>query len=426
MSMVLSVSINLFDGEELLPAMLASLRPEVDYITIIYQRVSYGGRGCSSTLIDTIGYLTSAGLIDDVYEYEVDSSGYEVNPQIYEAEKRNIGLEMARTYGATHFISLDTDEFIETSVLALAKERTIEHGFDATACKLVDYWISPKYQIPGFGMAWSDFLYIPLIYQIKPDSHFTSKNTDWDFFCVADTTRKLPYKKPHCFEDDIFVHHMLTVRASKERLLSKYLNRSSYIPPALPAENLVDLYWAWSAGESWGPAVNLRDDIFGIEKSFGLLDYSDKADSRNSLTAHFSDNGFLRNSHDNGNPLNEFLGECSEFFNKVSAEIVGSLQGIPAHQISKECVDVECIRDFFVEHRYLFLNAHPRINVIVLTEDHLRLRASCLISWRGAHVSKRETIRTDTSTIIKLNETGFAAVKEKDGVWRVCGFQEMW
>lgn len=45
--MKLGISINLFDGEELLKPLLVNIRPHVDYINIVYQEVSYWGESCS-------------------------------------------------------------------------------------------------------------------------------------------------------------------------------------------------------------------------------------------------------------------------------------------------------------------------------------------------------------------------------------------
>ena len=151
--MILSVSINLFDGEELLEPMLRALRTEVDHVSIVYQTRSYSGNPCSPILLPILRTLVKQGLVDQLLEYKCEPTPNE-DRQIYEAEKRTLGLELASRYGATHFISLDADEFLLPEAIAFAKQQVINYGYDATACKLIDYWVSPRYQIPGMAQAW--------------------------------------------------------------------------------------------------------------------------------------------------------------------------------------------------------------------------------------------------------------------------------
>jgi hypothetical protein len=144
--MILSASINLFDGEELLDAKLRALRGEIDHISIVYQTRSYTGNPCSPQLLGILDHLLKQGLVDELLEYQFEPDPF-ANPQIFEADKRTRGLELARKFGATHFITMDADEFILPEAMAYAKQQVIEHGYDATACKLIDYWVSQRYQV---------------------------------------------------------------------------------------------------------------------------------------------------------------------------------------------------------------------------------------------------------------------------------------
>ena len=56
-NMILSASINLFDGEELLDAKLRALRSEIDHISIVYQTRSYVGNPCSPLLLEILDHL---------------------------------------------------------------------------------------------------------------------------------------------------------------------------------------------------------------------------------------------------------------------------------------------------------------------------------------------------------------------------------
>ena len=158
-------------------------------------------------------------------------------------------------------------ERILPEAMAYAKQQVIEHGYDATACKLIDYWVSPRYQVSGWAGAWGEHLYVPLIYKVRPDIAFTAEKIHEDYYCVADTTRKLPTQNPHRLDDNVIMHHMTTVRAQREGLISKYKNRSSHIPPVLPAEHMGDLLRSWVPNKNWGPVTQEVEDIFSIDGS---------------------------------------------------------------------------------------------------------------------------------------------------------------
>ena len=217
--MKLSLSINLFDGEELLEPKLRILRSEIDHVSIVYQKKSYKGNNCSSNLLPELDRLIKIGLVAEIFEFEMPKSyDYELaikeksfSLQKYEAQKRTIGLELARKFGASHFMSLDADEFFLPEQLRYAKDQIIKNDYDATFCLLKDYWMSPENQVDGVGEAWGEYLYVPLIYKIKENQKFTSKDIAW-YFVICDTTRKLPTENPHKFEEkEILMHHMTNI-----------------------------------------------------------------------------------------------------------------------------------------------------------------------------------------------------------------------
>ena len=70
--MILSASINLFDGEELLDAKLRALRSEIDHISIVYQTRSYTGNPCSPQLLGILDHLSKQGLVDELLEYQFE------------------------------------------------------------------------------------------------------------------------------------------------------------------------------------------------------------------------------------------------------------------------------------------------------------------------------------------------------------------
>ena len=192
-------------------------------------------------MLPELDRLKKIGLVAEIFEFEMpESYDYELaikeknfSLQKYEAQKRTIGLELARKFGASHFMSLDADEFFLPEQLRYAKDQIIKNDYDATFCLLKDYWMSPENQVDGVGEAWGEYLYVPLIYKIKENQEFSSKDIDISVMC--DITRKLPTENPHKFEEkEILMHHMTNIRATRWGLISKFENRSSDLPPTIP------------------------------------------------------------------------------------------------------------------------------------------------------------------------------------------------
>jgi hypothetical protein len=111
----LSVSYNIFDGEELLLDSLLFFRTHSDHISVVYQiRSNMGLAHPNPNFESYLKKLYEIGLIDDLHRYEPSS----VEPEylfedymLHFTAKRNIGVEIARRKGHTHFMPLDVDEF---------------------------------------------------------------------------------------------------------------------------------------------------------------------------------------------------------------------------------------------------------------------------------------------------------------------------
>jgi hypothetical protein len=257
--MILSVSINLFDGEELLAPLLRTLRPEVDHISIVYQRFSYRGVPCAPSLPRRLRRLRDAALVDAVDEY--DSSDGRIPPQGHEVRKRNRGLELARRAGATHYMSLDVDEFFHAPDLRYAKQVVEREGYDATACRIQGYHRKAVYRERRLSDFLGYDLYVPLIYAVRDEARFVF---DIPFFCTVDNTRRMPFHKAYCFRpDELLMHHMSTVRRSRRSLVSKFLNRSTLDPHDRPGKQAADV-WDFRPERGGGPELDVVPDVFGI------------------------------------------------------------------------------------------------------------------------------------------------------------------
>jgi hypothetical protein len=424
--MILSASINLFDGEELLDAKLRALRSEIDHISIVYQTRSYAGNPCSPLLLDILDQLLRQGLVDELLEYQFEPDP-SANPQVFEADKRTQGLDLARKFGATHFITMDADEFILPEAMAYAKQQVLEHDYDATACKLIDYWISPRYQVRGLAQAWGDYLYVPLIYKIRPGIAFTSEKHHENYFCIADTTRKLPTQNSHRLDDRVIMHHMTTVRAQRDGLISKYKNRSSHIPPILPAEHMGDLLRSWAPNHHWGPVTDEVEDIFSIEQSF----------VRQKLTRRPAGESYVIKEWDVDRQTN-FRGDAGDTALIAELEIATNLftefmallkTDDPARALKlfdPSYRNLEEVENWIRVHQHLLAIVQGSPNLSMIRQEDGRYTAVTAVSWIGEQKGLRAKVRVDTSNEKILSESAIAATKEVGGHWRLTGFENLW
>jgi hypothetical protein len=127
--MKLGVSYNLFDGEELLEGSIKQIRQHVDYVSVVYQKISNFGNPCNSELIPLLEKLKSDGLIDELFEYspKVNKGGH-----FNEMQKRNIGLALSQGANCTHHMSMDSDEYYLSSEFESLKKIIIEGDYDSS------------------------------------------------------------------------------------------------------------------------------------------------------------------------------------------------------------------------------------------------------------------------------------------------------
>jgi hypothetical protein len=262
-SMILSGSINLFDGAELLPALLEVLRSELDHISVVYQLHSNYGNRADPEHTAALTELARRGWVDDVLYYHPEHAR---GPAVrHETRKRTLGLHLARRAGATHFITLDVDEFYRAAELRQAKHEVELNGFDVTACRVQNYHCRPTYRCVGLDRYVGLDLHVPLIHEIGEHRAF---DPSVEYFCCVDQTRRMRYAKPYRFPAEVIVmHHMTTVRRSWQSLVEKFTNSSSPSPFITPTE-LANLVWAFKPGPASRPSVDVVLDEFRIEACF--------------------------------------------------------------------------------------------------------------------------------------------------------------
>ena len=230
-------SYNLFDGEELLPFSINSIRKNVKHINVVYQTVSNFGNPASPDLEEKLKKLQKAGLIDELYHYKPN---FNVSPHKNEKIKRDIGLRLAKKHGCTHFISMDTDEFYDSEKFDKALNYIVIHNIKTSAVSIIEYLKEPENQLVGsytFTPKNIDFYnyYVPFIIKIN---RFKKQSHGKGYFpCLTDPTRSLLHSGRFKLfpAHQIVMHHMSTVRLDLDK---KYAN-SNLLDSAKEFQNQV-------------------------------------------------------------------------------------------------------------------------------------------------------------------------------------------
>ena len=129
--MILSASYNFYNGEEHLKASLQSIRNQVDYITIVYQKQSNAGNPISDEALTILHDVKKEKLCDKLIEFTPNLNKAR---QENELEKRRIGLQAALRKKCSHFFTIDADEFYREKELKYAKDYIEKNRILATSC----------------------------------------------------------------------------------------------------------------------------------------------------------------------------------------------------------------------------------------------------------------------------------------------------
>jgi len=201
---------------------IEQIRNSVDVVIAVTQMESNFGE------VDLAGYshcreLHSIGLIDSVSLLEpMRGKGGAEN----EKRKRNYGLNIARSMGCTHFISMDCDEYYLPDQFRKAVDRGYE--FAGSVCEIQTYYKRPDWH---FGI---DSYYVPFLHQIGQKTQCGSLNYPY----YVDPTRGVvmgPGERVHKFSpDDLIMHHFSYIRTDLEKKLrNSSARRNLNIPQIL-------------------------------------------------------------------------------------------------------------------------------------------------------------------------------------------------
>lgn len=196
-------SYNYFNGEEHLLASLRTLRPCLDSITVVTQRVSNAGLPMKAAAAAALRRAVDQGLVDEVADYAPDPT---LSRKGNETAKRRIGLDLARRAGATHFLSLDADEFYRPAEVLRARDAIARHGWRSTSVASFLHLRRPVWRA-------RDRTNCCFITRILPRSEIGVRD-----FPVADVdeSRRMTARRPthhHFAPHEVAMYHMNLVRA---------------------------------------------------------------------------------------------------------------------------------------------------------------------------------------------------------------------
>lgn len=215
--MKLGVAYIVFDGVELLEHSIRQIRPHVDFICVVYQKISWFGKPMSRADFQALESMQKRRLTNKLIAFNSfrslsDSSANSIiRAKSYERAKRQVGLDTCIAARCTHFLCMDVDEFYDPIEFSLAKSKIERDGFGTTAVRFINY-----VNLPTLHRGY-DPKRVPFICKVSRGSKMTR-----GFFVKCDPTRGISpsHDLTHEFaSNEITMHHMETVRRD---LTAKY------------------------------------------------------------------------------------------------------------------------------------------------------------------------------------------------------------
>lgn len=207
------VSYSVFDGYELLEKSIQTIKPNADYINVVYQKESWYGEKCSKELMPMLRKLLDKGLIDELIEYKCD---IRLPAGKQELIKRNLGLKSAIKNNCDYFMPMDVDEFYDVAELHKAKIKICQNSITNSYCFQLRY-LNPTIQLlntkSSAVMLWSKI------------NKFSMLKKNKSLVTLVDPTRQVSRifnRKDYVFTD-VFMHHYSLFRKD---LKCKFRNSS--------------------------------------------------------------------------------------------------------------------------------------------------------------------------------------------------------
>ena len=226
----LAASYIVFDDViEHLESSISTIRNNVDYISIVYQHISYYGNKGRNSNYELLENLLNRRLIDNIIYNDCDLN---LSPKENEIKNRNLGLNDAINNQFEFFMSVDGDEYYDEHQFKNAKNKIINCEYESSACELLTY-----YKYLNLVLDPPEDFHCPFIYKINKNFSF---GNNIQFPVGVDITRIYHSNKFKKFErNELIMHHMSSVRRDFKL---KLVNHGCYCQFNNEIEMLVDHY----------------------------------------------------------------------------------------------------------------------------------------------------------------------------------------
>lgn len=263
-----SVSYNVFDGVELLEDSINHIRSVVDHISIVFQTRSYWGNELTSKEIEIVQDLYDRKLVDDLYMFENDNT---IAIHQNQLNKRNLGIELAKQAGCTHFMTVDCDEFYVTSEFQMLVDYHRENPEHVSYLPLIAYYKDTKYMINPVNYMDGD-LYVSGFFPVKYNLIM-----NFPLNIKVDPTRKVGLQDLSLLKlfrkFEIKMHHLSYVRADIFQKVNNAPSKLRYGDKPEFFKQIVDCYNNFEINRVAISADNKQYEIIEVEPVITINNY---------------------------------------------------------------------------------------------------------------------------------------------------------
>lgn len=235
---------NVFDAEELLIGSMRSIKSGIDLFIVIYQDVSNFGEL----------YNPLANLPVEEMDKEFNITWIKFEPLIEgmkdETRKRNMGINVARNFGCTHFILMDCDEYYLPGDFEKGKKIFLESEYHGSVVSLYTYFKSAELRQENI-----DSYFVPFIHRL--DEHTVTGSAVYPFY--VDPTRRINTQSVMTLPIDM--HHYSWVRKDIHRKARNSSARKNIEKSSLMSD--------WETAVE-GSVVNGGNKLIKVKDYFGI------------------------------------------------------------------------------------------------------------------------------------------------------------
>jgi hypothetical protein len=219
--MKLAACYTVFDGAELLEASMKAIESQVDFFVICWQHKSNNGNRIKASDLAKVHRLRGDNIIIVQYEPNIG------NAKQKERDKHNKMIQVAREYGATHFLMAACDHFYLDYEFEFAKRLCEVMDWDATFTAMYTYYKDPTWQLTPI-----ETYFMPFICKLYPETRIERIPR---FPLLVDPSVQMnTWIKYYLFKEfEIMLHHYSMIRKDIE---GKFKNAASPWRPAQVAE----------------------------------------------------------------------------------------------------------------------------------------------------------------------------------------------